>query len=129
MHSCWIMRSRPPVYQKRPHDSDKNRINHFGEIPCRGGALLHPVVELSETVVILSETGQLIEKQWYELENRFQNIILDQFIVMPNHIHAIVLIRRVEQSPTPTTIGNILCVYKSITTKLCNKNILEILKL
>jgi putative transposase len=43
---------------------------------------------------------------------------------MPNHIHAIFIVEntnRQEQSPCPT-IMDIVCAYKSITTKLCNKN-------
>jgi REP element-mobilizing transposase RayT len=67
-------------------------------------------------------------EQWYELKNRYQNILLDQFVVMPNHIHGIIIIdneqtdmesERVEQRST--TIDNIICAYKSITTKLLNK--------
>jgi REP element-mobilizing transposase RayT len=98
----------------------ENRNNFFGKI-CRGGALLHPIIELSNI-------GEIISEQWYGLKNRFQNILLDQFVVMPNHIHGIIIIdneradtvpERVEQSPIP--IGNIICAYKSITTKLLNK--------
>ena len=32
----------------------------------------------------------MVSKQWNDLPNRFPNIALDQFIVMPNHIHGIV---------------------------------------
>ena len=41
---------------------------------------------------------------------------------MPNHIHGLIIIATewAEQSPAPT-IGNIICAYKSITTKLANK--------
>lgn len=95
----------------------KDRKNYFGDISCRrGGALLHPIVELSNI-------GKIISDQWYELKTRYSNIGLDHFVVMPNHIHGIIKIdnRRAEQSPAPT-IGNIICAYKSITTKLSNKN-------
>ena len=89
---------------------------YFVTICCRrGGALLHPIIELSNI-------GEIISEQWYELKSRYQNILLDQFVVMPNHIHGIIVIdnEQAEQSPAPT-IGNIVCAYKSITTKLSNK--------
>jgi REP element-mobilizing transposase RayT len=41
---------------------------------------------------------------------------------MPNHIHGIIMIdERAEQSPAPT-VGDIICTYKSITTKLSNRS-------
>lgn len=95
----------------------EDRKNYFGKISyCRGGALLHPTVELSDI-------GKIILEQWYELRNRYPNIRLDQFIVMPNHIHGILTIEneQAEQSPAPT-IGVVICAYKSITTKLSNRN-------
>ena len=38
----------------------------------------------------LSEIGIIIEAVRYELPNMFENIILDEFIIMPNHIHGII---------------------------------------
>ena len=80
----------------------------------------------------LTPIGGIIEREWYSLTERYPHIIFDNFVVMPNHIHAIISINqdlktqqeRQEQSPCPTrpTIGDIICAYKSITTKLCNKN-------
>jgi hypothetical protein len=67
----------------------------------RGGALLHPFVKLSNIGIIISE-------QWYALEIRYQNILLDQLVVMPNHIHGIIIIDNgwAEQNPAPTKIVN-----------------------
>ena len=76
----------------------------------------------------LTPIGEIIEKEWYSLAERYPHVIFDNFIVMPNHVHAIISINSVsesrqEQSPCPTiTIGDIICAYKSITTRLCNKN-------
>ncbi|MEW6087641.1 MAG: transposase [bacterium] len=40
----------------------------------------------------LNECGEIIEKCWKELPKRFSQIQLEQFIIMPNHIHAIIVI-------------------------------------
>ena len=39
-----------------------------------------------------SEIGNIAEKIWLETPKRFPHIYLDTFIVMPNHVHGIVLI-------------------------------------
>jgi hypothetical protein len=31
-------------------------------------------------------------------------------------------VQRAEQSPAPTTVGDIICALKSLTTKIANKN-------
>ncbi|MCT4636841.1 MAG: hypothetical protein N4A72_03945 [Bacteroidales bacterium] len=38
----------------------------------------------------LSEFGKIIEKQWYRSFEIRSELFLDEFIIMPNHIHAIV---------------------------------------
>ncbi len=42
------------------------------------------------------ESGKMIEKFWLELENKFENVKLHNFVVMPNHFHGILEI--VEQN-------------------------------
>ena len=56
----------------------KNKEHFFGEISsCQFEA---------------SEIGKIAEKIWYEIPNQFPFIYLDTFVVMPNHIHGIILI-------------------------------------
>jgi REP element-mobilizing transposase RayT len=42
--------------------------------------------------MILSESGQMAFKLWHELPEHFLFVSLDEFVVMPNHIHGIVII-------------------------------------
>lgn len=84
----------------------KSRREALSDI-CRGGALLRPIGKISET-----EIRNLSEQS---------NINVDKYVIMPNHIHMIITIQRVEQSPTPT-IADIICAFKSITTKSANKS-------
>ena len=94
----------------------KNKQKIFGKIidSSRDGALPHPVVELTRI-------GQILFNQWYELNNRYHNIAVEDLIIMPNHIHGIIIIKdREEQSPSPT-LGSIVGTYKSITTKIANR--------
>ncbi|GJQ53242.1 MAG: hypothetical protein HKUEN02_20890 [Anaerolineaceae bacterium] len=40
----------------------------------------------------LNEAGEMVVKWWNELTNKFPNIELGEFIVMPNHFHGIIFI-------------------------------------
>jgi len=40
----------------------------------------------------LSETGKIANQYWSEIPEHFSFVILDEFVVMPNHIHGIIVI-------------------------------------
>ena len=76
----------------------------------------------------LTETGKVAEQQLFALEERFKGVQIDKYVIMPNHIHVVIIIGEsvtsVEEagaSPRPT-LSDIVCAYKSITTRICNKN-------
>src|SRR3972149_1946309 len=59
---------------------------------------------------------QMVNRQWHEITSRFDNIQLDEFIIMPNHIHGIIFVgatlavapnNRAGARPAPT-IGEII---------------------
>jgi REP element-mobilizing transposase RayT len=67
--------------------------------------------------------GEIAEKQLFLLEDRYPYLAIDQYIIMPNHIHAIMILNgeAAGASPRPT-ITDIVCAYKSLTTRECKKN-------
>ena len=48
--------------------------------------------EIMEGEMRLNWTGKQVKREWGRLARRFPNIELDEFIVMPNHVHGIILI-------------------------------------
>jgi putative transposase len=56
----------------------KNKIEHFGKI-------INGKMELSEI-------GKIANQCWLEIPKHFPNATLDEFVVMPNHIHGIIII-------------------------------------
>lgn len=42
--------------------------------------------------MILNYRGDIVKKCWFDLPNHYPNLILDAFVVMPNHIHGIMII-------------------------------------
>ena len=73
----------------------QNRENLFGNI-TKGEP-----ISLSE--MILNNPGKMIEKWYYELENKFPNIKCDEMIVMPNHFHCILEIVETVRTTSATT--------------------------
>ena len=48
--------------------------------------------EIIEKGMNLNDAGEMIERWWAKLENKFQHVEIDEFVVMPNHFHGIVSI-------------------------------------
>jgi len=40
----------------------------------------------------LSEIGGMAEKYWQEIPDHYKNVKLDEYIIMPNHLHGIIII-------------------------------------
>jgi REP element-mobilizing transposase RayT len=89
----------------------------------------------------LSEIGKLAEQYWMEIPNHFSFIELENFVVMPNHVHGILIINNISlsecvetrqclvstigssrfQNQGKNTISSIVGSYKSIVTKMSRK--------
>lgn len=39
--------------------------------------------------MILNDAGKMVETEWMKLTDRYKNIQLHEYVVMPNHFHAI----------------------------------------
>jgi len=69
----------------------------------------------------LNPAGEMVSAEWLELTNRFKNIRLHEFVVMPNHFHALLEIVPATSGATlvvapGVTVGLIIDAFKSITT-------------
>lgn len=56
----------------------KDRIHYFGEI--------------ENSKMVLSNVGVLADVFWHEIKTHSQNVELGEFVVMPNHIHGILIL-------------------------------------
>ncbi len=50
--------------------------------------------EIVDGEMILNEIGNIVQKCWFQIPQHYQNVSLDEFIVMPNHIHGIIIINK-----------------------------------
>ena len=84
----------------------KDKMHHFGEVV--------------EGKMVLSHVGVIANLLWYEIKNHTDNIELGEFIVMPNHIHGVLILNTVgarHASPLRRTISSIVGSYKSAVSK------------
>ena len=56
------------------------------------GSRRHFFGEVVRGEMILSHVGILADVLWYEIKNHAKNIELGEFVVMPNHIHGILIL-------------------------------------
>lgn len=45
--------------------------------------------------MVLNDAGRMVRDVWNNLPNRFPTVVLDSFMIMPNHIHGIIVINDV----------------------------------
>ncbi len=45
--------------------------------------------------IVLSPIGEIAERFWLEIPAHFPNTDLDEFVIMPNHVHGIIILRDV----------------------------------
>lgn len=48
--------------------------------------------EIKNGEMLLSEYGEIVMKCWDGLPDHYQNVQLDEFVIMPNHIHGIIVL-------------------------------------
>lgn len=93
--------------------------------------------EINKGEMNLNKLGRLIDRTWKDASFYYKNIEIDQFIVMPNHIHGIIVITGdsndvvTGQCPVTTNkiknkinyglLSKIVNSFKNITTKEASK--------
>lgn len=56
--------------------------------------------------MVLNVYGEIVEYHWLEIPKHFPNIELNEFIIMPNHVHGIIIIQNSNQSVINFSVGN-----------------------
>src|SRR3989338_4333861 len=89
--------------------------------------------DIKDGKMVLNDVGKIINDAWQWLGKQYEYVELDQFIIMPNHIHGIICINSrggwrtapTDDSRTaPTTkrkpLGRLIGAFKTVSTKQIN---------
>ena len=49
--------------------------------------------EITDGAVQLNGAGEAVKDCWLELKKKFTTVLTDEFVVMPNHFHGIIIIK------------------------------------
>jgi REP element-mobilizing transposase RayT len=83
--------------------------------------------------MILNEKGRIVDKCWKGIPVHFLNTELDNFVIMPNHIHGILILNDSVgtrhavslperfRKPVPGSLSTIVRSFKSAVTKQINE--------
>lgn len=73
--------------------------------------------EIVEGFPVLNPAGREIERYWLELEKKYQQVQVEDYVIMPNHLHGIVRFHsRDALTNYPQTLGDVMKWFKSMTT-------------
>ena len=65
--------------------------------------------------------GRIAEEQLLLLEKKYPTLKIDRYVIMPNHMHMILFLGEAAGASPRPTITDIVCAYKSLTTRECKK--------
>lgn len=72
---------------------------------------------MEEDQVRLLDAGRMVERTWLDLEKRFHLVRLDEYIVMPNHLHGILFLEEAQDPQSArVALGGVIGAFKSLTT-------------
>lgn len=103
------------------YDPDKHHrrsIRLQGYDYTQGGAYFVTIVThnragLFDDIVL----RRVVESHWRNIPRHFPNVVLDEWIVMPNHLHGIIVIT--DDAPSDS-LGAIIGNFKSVTARRIN---------
>ncbi len=66
--------------------------------------------------------GEIVKEQLQAIPTRFPSVTIDDFVIMPDHIHAIVFLHRNTGGASPSpTLNDVICAFKSLTSRICKQ--------
>jgi len=79
-----------------------------------------------ESSINTDEIRSIIRQVWDNLPGHYDNIILDEFVVMPNHVHVIIIIQDDAVGAdlrSARSLSEIIRGFKSFSTRELNKHL------
>jgi REP element-mobilizing transposase RayT len=71
--------------------------------------------------MIVNTLGELVERQLIDLPIRMDAVAVDSYVVMPNHVHAIVGLSSRARQASPLRLGHVVAAFKSGSAREINR--------
>ncbi len=84
---------------------------------------LHLFGSIKDGLMTLSKIGMIVENCWFEITHHFPSVELDVFVMMPNHLHGIVLLH--ENATSNPTLSQVMNTYKGAVTRTARQSLDE----
>jgi putative transposase len=82
--------------------------------------------EIFDDEMKLKARGIIADKCWREIPKHFLNVELDEYVIMPNHVHGIIILNdhcrgEVTSPLRKPTLGKVVAYFKYQSTKMVNE--------
>ena len=75
-----------------------------------------------EITVIFKPCGEIVKEQLQLIETRFLGVTVEDYVVMPDHIHAVIFLHGNAGGASPSpTLDDVICAFKSLTSRSCKQ--------
>ncbi|MDQ7074794.1 MAG: transposase [Gammaproteobacteria bacterium] len=80
--------------------------------------------DIGRDMMVVNCAGEMLERWWCEMEHKFPSIILGEYVVMPNHFHAIIRIVSSEV-PRQAPLSKMVQWFKTMSTNAYIRGVKE----
>ena len=80
---------------------------------------------LAPAEICLTKYGEAAKKELLALESRYPDVRIDKYVIMPNHIHAILYLDDAAGASPRPTLMDVVCAFKSLTTRCCGTSLFQ----
>ena len=114
--------------RRRLPGHDYTRGDYFVTICTQRGQAIFG--RIADGEMRLNFAGEIVRACWIAIPEHFGGVILDEFVVMPDHVHGIIRLagvgikdakRSVSSGPQPRSLGTIIGSFKSAVSKQINE--------
>ena len=77
-----------------------------------------------EYQTILKPCGMIVKEQLLLLESRYDNVTIEDYVIMPDHIHVLIYLHKKTGGASPSpTLDDVICAFKSLSSRACKKQL------
>ncbi|TMB71109.1 MAG: transposase [Chloroflexi bacterium] len=109
----------PVTFNPEVHHRRSIRLHGF-DYSLSGAYFLTICTYERECLLVSEALVHAVQSEWRALPERFATVRPDEFVVMPNHVHGVLLLNE-EEASAKIPLGQEVSAFKSLTAIQCNR--------